>query len=192
MRFDDLPFRRLVLCSALLFLLVVPAAAQSTQSVDLPGTSVIDIKGFKFPGRISGLGRNKKTTYNVPGAGFSVSYGEPGDTWADIYIYDREMDLPMSSANPLAKNELQAALRDVQTSVKLGIYQRADLVEVSTSGAFARAQVAITQNQQNRDSFLFVTARNGNFVKIRLTTGSDAHSKERAQRFLEDYSRVLQ
>jgi hypothetical protein len=182
MRFDDLPFRRLVLCSALLFLLVVPAAAQSTQSVDLPGTSVIDIKGFKFPGRISGLGRNKKTTYNVPGAGFSVSYGEPGDTWADIYIYDREMDLPMSSA----------ALRDVQTSVKLGIYQRADLVEVSTSGAFARAQVAITQNQQNRDSFLFVTARNGNFVKIRLTTGSDAHSKERAQRFLEDYSRVLQ
>ena len=55
---------------------------------------------------------------------------------------------------------------------------------------FAKAHVAITQKGKTRDSFVFVTIRRGNFVKIRLTTAAD-NPDQLANRFASEYARLL-
>jgi hypothetical protein len=179
------------LCAVLLSLSSNHAVAQPVRSALSPEIEIVDIEGFGFPRHIAGMLRNQKIDYKVPGLGFSVFYGRPGDTWADIYIYDKRLDLTSGSPLHLARKELESAIGDVEEHVKMGNYQSAVIQGQSTSGLFAKAHVKIKQNGKERDSFVFITVNKGKFVKIRLTSSAGAAADRIAQNFLSEYNRVL-
>jgi hypothetical protein len=135
--------------------------------------------------------RQSKVDYKAPGLGFSVTYVDPGRSWADIYIYDKQLNLPSGPALPLAKEELEVALGDVETAVKSGIYQNAKVIGRSTSGVFAKGDLRITQGGTQRASSVFVTLHQGKFVKIRVTTNVDAASSRIAQSIASEYEQIL-
>lgn len=179
------------LCVALTLLPGGQALAQPVKTLLPSDKEVVEIEGFGFPKQIAGLPRGVKVDYRSPGLGFSVLYGKPGETWADIYVYDKLLDLRSGSPITHAREELEAALGDVKTHVELGNYQRASIKDRSTSGSFAKAHLTIVQGGQERQSFVFITVHKGNFVKIRLTSNLGADARSLADRFLEGYRRAL-
>ena len=162
---------RLGLCAALLALVPAGAFAQPVQSPIPFDAKVVQIGSFPFPRKIAGLSRTSKTDYRSAGWGFSVRYTGIDDTWADIYIYDREQDLASGSALAHAKAELASTLADIDADVSRGSYESAKIVDQSEDGAFAKAHLKIAQAGKTRDTYLFITVRHENFVKIRLTSG---------------------
>ncbi|MBB3020506.1 hypothetical protein FHR70_003592 [Microvirga lupini] len=163
------------------------AIAETTKS-PIPG-HVKQIDGYPFPGEIAGLRRGQKSDYGTPGLGFSVRYEKPGETWADIFIYDLGETQNFTDSRK-ASDQRDTALGDIDRAVSSGSYQMAKLIAKKESAPFAKAHVAITQNGKTRDSFVFVTIHKGNFVKIRLTTTADNPGRL-ADRFASDYSRLL-
>ncbi len=176
------------LCAVVL-VITLPAHAHPVRSAISAETEVARIEGYDFPRQLAGFQRNGKTDYRIPGAGFSVSYGVPGETWFDIYVYDRQLDLPSGPALQLAKKELETAIDDVHASIKAGGYQSVILLGQSTSGPFAKANLKITQGGRERNSAILVTVNNGNFIKIRLTSTGDVDRL--AQDLANEYSRFL-
>ena len=87
-------------------------------------------------------------------------------------------------------DQRDAALKDIDSTVSSGSYQNAALIAKTEAASFAKAHVAITQNSKTRDSYVFVTVRKGNFVKIRLTTAAD-NPDRLADRFASAYTRLL-
>jgi hypothetical protein len=175
--------------TALLLAFAPPARAQPVRSAISPDIEVAKFEGFNFPKRLAGLQRNWKIDYRMPGAGFSVSYGVPGETWADIYVYDRGINLPSGSELSLARKELESAIDDVHAAIRAGNYQSVVLQNRSTFGSFAKADLMVSQGGQERNSVILVTVRRGGFLKIRLTSTGDA--SRIAQNFAEEYNHFL-
>jgi hypothetical protein len=182
---------RLGLCAALLALVPAGAFAQPVQSPIPFDAKVVQIGSFPFPRKIAGLSRTLKTDYRSAGWGFSVRYTGIDDTWANIYIYDREQDLASGSALAHAKAELASTLGDIEAGVSRGSYESAKVVDQSEDGAFAKAHLKIAQAGKTRDTYVFITVRHENFVKIRLTSGDRKYADRIAQGFLTEYSEVL-
>jgi len=180
----------LLLCVALPTGLSGQALAQARTPLP-PGQEVVEIEGFAFPSRIAGLPRSMKADYGSPDLGFSVRYGTSQETWADIYVYDKGLDLSSGAPLTLARQEVEAAIEDVRTLVEQGHYQRATANGRSSSGSFAAAHLTIVQGGQARDSFVFVTVHKGRFVKIRVTTSLGNGAQPLAHRFVEEYGRTL-
>jgi hypothetical protein len=181
----------LCLCAAPLSLVATHALAQPIQSTLPPEVKVVQIGSFPFPRKIAGLSRTLKTDYRSAGWGFSVRYTGIDDTWADIYIYDREQDLASGSALAHAKAELASTLADIDAGVSRGSYRSAEIVDRSEDGAFAKAHLTVVRAGATRYSYVFITVHKGNFVKIRLTSGDRRNADAIASRFLKEYSRVL-
>ncbi len=182
---------RLGLCAALLMLVPAGAFAQPIQSPIPPDAKVVQIGSFPFPRKIAGLSRTLKTDYRSAGWGFSVRYTGIDDTWADIYIYDREQDLASGSALAHAEAELASTLADIDAGVSRGSYESAKVVDRSQDETFAKARLKIAQAGKTRDSYVFITVRHENFVKIRLTSGDRKYADRIAQGFLEEYRQLL-
>ncbi|MGO4385907.1 hypothetical protein AB4Y85_00055 [Microvirga sp. 2YAF29] len=147
------------------------------------------IDGYPFPRQLAGLPRLEKTDYHNAPLGFSVRYGN-AQTWADIYVYNHDKKLTSATARADAISERDSALEDISANVASGSYDDAKLINKSTAGGFTTAHLAITQRQQTRDSYVFVTVRNANFVKIRLTT-NQRNADKFADEFLKEYAKLL-
>ncbi len=180
-------FLSLYIALTLLGALVSPTLAQPTKSA-IPAT-VTEINGYPFPPQLAGLPRLGKTDFHSSQWGFSVRYGN-SRTWADIYVYDGNKDLASAAPRKAAMNELQSALKEISSSVEAGGYDDAKLVDTSESNGFAKAHLTITQQQRTRASYVFITVRKANFVKIRLTT-SEENSDRLADKLLKDYAKLL-
>lgn len=120
-----------------------------------------------------------------------MTYAEPGKAWADIYIYDKQLDLPSGPALDFAKREVEAAVGDVNTAVQAGVYQKAKVLDRSESNSFAKARLRLTQGGNERDSFIFITVNRGKFVKIRMTAVADNSSNDTAETVLTEFERTL-
>jgi hypothetical protein len=182
---------RLCLCVALLMLVPAGAFAQPIQSPIPPDAKVVQIGSFPFPSKIAGLSRTLKTDYRSAALGFSVRYMGIDDTWADIYIYDREQNLASGSALAHAKAELASTLGDIDAGVSRGSYESAKVVDRSQDETFAKAHLKIAQAGKTRDSYVFIAVLHKNFVKIRLTSGDRKYADRIAQGFLEEYRQLL-
>jgi hypothetical protein len=167
------------------------ATAQPVRSDISPSVQSAEFEGFRFPREVARMPRRYKVDYRMPGLGFSVMYGTPGDTWADIYVYDKQADLAAGSPNKLSREELDVALGDVQEQVKMGLYEKAALQSQSVSGSFARAHLKIAQGGREYHSFVFITVHNGKFVKIRLTSNLGPDADLIAKEFVAAYGSLL-
>ncbi|PVE25242.1 hypothetical protein DC522_06855 [Microvirga sp. KLBC 81] len=151
---------------------------------------VTQIDGYPFPAKIAGLPRRQRTDYNEAGLGFSVRYEVPGETWADIFIYDLSEDLTSAEAQQAAADQREIALSDIQTAVSAGSYQEAKVIAKSEAVPYAMAHLTITQKGKTRNSYVFITVSRKNFVKIRYTT-SAPNADQMADKFAAEYARLL-
>ncbi|HZB63376.1 MAG TPA: hypothetical protein VE423_11985 [Microvirga sp.] len=183
--------RRLAPYALLLAALTAQASAEPTSSALPAEARTIAIGSYIFPRIVGDMSRISKTDYNSDGLGFSVRYRREDDTWADVYIYDRSRNLRSGSALSHARSELVSALEAIDEGVSRGDYERADILDRSVSGAFAKAHLTVVRAGATRYSYVFITVHKGNFVKIRLTSGDRRNADAIASRFLKEYSRVL-
>jgi hypothetical protein len=186
-------FKRFV-CSLSLYLTVTACCAFGTSAIAQPTKSpisseVTEINGYPFPQKLASLSRFEKTDYHSAKWGFSVRYGDP-QAWADIYIYNGARNLASGNARKEAASELEAALAEIAYSVSSGGYEDAKLIEKSETNGFAKAHLTITQRQQARDSYVFITVHKMNLVKIRVTT-SKKNPDQFADKLLTEYAKLL-
>lgn len=167
---------------------VSQAAADPTRS-PIPA-QVSQVDGYPFPPKVAGLLRGQKTDYNSPGLGFSVRYEVPGQTWADIFIYDLGQDLTSEDTRQLSADQREIALGDIKMAVSAGSYQEAKVIAKADTPLYAQAHLTITQRGVTRDSFVFVTVNRKNFVKIRYTTSAN-NADQMADQFATEYAHQL-
>ena len=176
------------LCLVLVPASLSQAAADPTRS-PIPA-QVSQIDGYPFPAKIAGLSRGQKTDYTSPGLGFSVRYEIPGESWADIFIYDLGQNLVSEDAHQISADPREIALGDIRNAVLAGSYQDAKLIAKADTGLYAKAHLTITQRGVTRDSFVFVMVDKKNFVKIRYTT-SAKNADQMADQFAMEYAGQL-
>lgn len=167
---------------------VSQAVAEPTRS-PIPA-HVTQIDGYPFPAKIAGLPRRQRTDYNEAGMGFSVRYEIPGETWADVFIYDLGEDLTSVEAHQAAADQREIALGDIQTAVSAGSYQEAKVIAKTETAPYATAHLRITQKGKTRNSYVFITVSKKSFVKIRYTT-SAPDADQMAGKFAVEYARLL-
>ena len=164
------------------------STAETTKS-SIPA-QVKQIDGYPFPADIAGFRRGQKADYNTAGLGFSVRYERSNSTWADIYIYDLGQNLKSADTRKASADQRDSALGDIDQAVSAGSYQSAKLIAKTEGPPFAKARLAITQKGTTRDSYVFVTVRKGNYVKIRLTSAAE-NADQLASRFASEFVRLL-
>ncbi|KLK89773.1 hypothetical protein AA309_29495 [Microvirga vignae] len=167
---------------------VSQAIAEPTRS-PIPA-HVTQIEGYPFPGKIAELPRRQRTDYSEAGMGFSVRYEIPGETWADIFIYDPGEDLTSAEPHQAAADQREIALGDIRTAVSTGSYQEAKVIAKAETAPYALAHLTITQKGKTRDSYVFITVSKKNFVKIRYTTTAP-DADQMAAKFAMEYARLL-
>lgn len=168
---------------------VSKASANPTES-RIP-EQVTQIAGYPFPKQVAGLSRMGKTDYNNPGLGFSIGYAKQSEAWADIYVYDLGKDLTAASQAAEVKDQLRMALGDTAYAVSAGAYEDAKVIAKAETDVFAKAHLTITQKRKTRHSYVFITVRGKNFVKIRFTASTSENPDQLADRFIAEYTRLL-
>src|SRR3954467_2026886 len=91
-----------------------PASKTVAQAArHLPSTSQAassSIHESDFPPRIGGMAKAGTQGYGVPELGFSVRYVSPDKvSWADIYIYDKGLDLGSTAPAGHVDNEIRSS-----------------------------------------------------------------------------------
>lgn len=172
---------RIALLAALAFagLPSLPALAQAPNQRDSADTI---IEGFAFPPSIAGLVRGEPTTYTQRGYGFSMRYASRPESWADIYIYDKELDLSSPSQAAL-KAEMTQVLYAILATQERGSYDEAKVRSATLEKNLASARLTVKSNGSEHISFAFLTIAHGKFVKIRFSTRDMKTGQKRADAF---------
>jgi hypothetical protein len=144
------------------------------------GDQVID--GYPFPLSIAGLVRGPNTTYSVPGYGFSVRYRSGRESWADIYIYDKQLRLDPAPKDAL-KAEMVQVLREILLAQEHGSYDKAKLEAATLQKNLASARLSVTADGGEHLSFAFLTIAHGKFLKIRYSTRDKKAGGKAAEAF---------
>ncbi len=155
----------------------------------------------KFPSGISGMDLTEITDFEKrrSGLGVGLSY-RADDMRADIYIYDMGMtDIPDGISSGLAEMSLKWSAMEIEEQGRRRIY--ASLKELDgprvmklKSSEFLCKRYSFIEAGLQKESFLLLTCRGGNFIKIRLTysTVSDSDVKAGAQDFLDSVAGIIE
>jgi hypothetical protein len=175
----------------LLFLVVPARAAESFHS---------DALGVTFPGDLGGLPLVTVTDYEKQQAGLGIGLSYRGDAAkADIYVYNAGMpSVPAGVKSKVMVDHFYAVSNDVVEMERRGRYQNVQVLipqEETLIGKvkFLHAQMRFTQDGIPRESHVFLTGMNGQFVKVRFTfPEAQKEAAEKIQRdFFEQLGRVL-
>lgn len=165
-------------------------AAKHHPSINQTASSAIHESDF--PTRIAGMARVGMQEYGVPELGFSVRYVSPDKvSWADIYIYDKGLDLGSAASASHADNEIRSSLGDVKTLVERGVYKDASYGPIAREGKFATVHIRADIHNRRTASILAMAVHNSKFVKLRLSTPDGPKSLAVQSSFLNALSREL-
>ncbi len=172
------------------FLLLIPlnisATAQETNKQASKQAYHDTTTGIKFPGQLGSLSYIKKQEYPNPALGISVRYALGKDVKADIYIYNlHTKNIGNNKITSPVINQLAQAVDDVYTVQKQGLYE--DVKPYPDTGKlkfnfkkikdkhFTWTALTYRQkgpqetNRKTRRSFIYLTSKNNQFIKIRYT-----------------------
>ncbi|MBF9234153.1 hypothetical protein [Microvirga alba] len=166
------------------------AAPSSAQDAPRDTGSGVVIEGFPFPASIGDLTRGGTTTYRQSGSGFSVSYQAKAFSWADIYVYDKDLNLAAPAKDELAR-EMYVVLQAILLAKDLGKYDAVKVDAASVRDNVASARMTVTSRGTNHASFAFLTIAHGKFVKIRFSTTDRKDGQRRAEAFRNAYFQQL-
>jgi hypothetical protein len=141
-----------------------------------------------FPARAGGLARITRVDYEAraPGLGFSIRYAD-GTRKADVYIYDKGMVL-RDGDRAVFEDERDHAVGDIELLAQRGNYEEAEILARATrpllGTPFATARARIVDRGVGLDSFVYVTIRNGKFLKVRYSAPARPDTQARADAFV--------
>jgi hypothetical protein len=170
---------------------VPPAPAASAPAAILRPLQIADL-----PAELGGLARGKTKTYETPGQGVSVAYAGTGME-ATVSLYDAGIkNLPEELGAPVVVREFQDSLNEIQVWIQAGwardVQMRESYVlENSGQPQFLCAELEIAAKSGLRDSYLFLTSHQGQFVKVRMTGAAEKNTKARAVGFAQALGRIL-
>ena len=186
------------MCAAwtVLFALVFGAAATA------PAFGIASVNGFglRAPEEIEGFSLDDSTNFEKirPGDGYGLDYSQFG--WKlDVFIYDlKRAAIPEDPKSAIVRAEFERARADAFLAQPRGLYAQVYLRRNFTieDGAkrtcFQCAAFHLTRDgAKPQDGFLCVTSWNNKFVKLRLTTLSDASAENSARKYVNDWIPVL-
>ena len=179
-----MPFRfRLWTLLALLSLVSWATLAPPGAHAQAQRDSSAVIAGLPFPDKVAGLVRGPTTTYPQAGYGFSVRYTGGRQSWADVYLYDKALDLTAPSKDAL-KIEMSAVLREILMVADARGVRNDTKVEATTlDGSMASARLRIGSDKAQILSFAFLTIAHGKFLKIRFSTRDLRTGRKQAETF---------
>lgn len=149
------------------------------------------IHGAPFPARVGSFVRQNFRDYESEsvGLGQSIGYKREDGTTATIYIFDLQMpNVPNNILDPIVRDQFSQAISDVFQ------FHRGDKVELqyerikkARNGApeFLFAAFKIVSELTSKMSYIFLTARNGKFVKVRVSNTANLSDDNLTQHFFE-------
>ena len=156
--------------------------------------------GITAPRKISTFirGKAKDLEAENPGFGVSIPYSTSGRLKATVYIYDLGASMiPEGPMSTLVRDHFDQTIEEVSTAVSQGMYESTRTKKIYLTGAaesghdFLCAEIEIRENGSLLDSYIFVTGRNGKFVKIRITAPAAEQATKAARDFADKFARVL-
>lgn len=191
--------RALLALAALFALLGWSVDLQAQAPATRPPAGDLVLRGITFPENLAGFDRGDTRSFEQqsPGLGQSVAYHrtQPRLT-ATAFVYDKGLQLVPADAERLAAAERDEATHDVEAAGRQGLYQRTERLEAGQMPGpdggppQAFASFRLVREGAPQDSYLFVTVRRGNFVKVRVTGPSDPGTREAATAFAAEVARL--
>lgn len=110
-----------------------------------------------------------------------MDYSQSG--WKlDVFIYDlKRAAIPEDPKSAIVRAEFERARADAFLAQPRGLYAQ----------VYLRRNFTIKDGAKPQDGFLCVTSWNNKFVKLRLTTLSDASAENSARKYVNDWIPVL-
>jgi hypothetical protein len=164
------------------------------------GIASVNVFGLRAPEEIDGFTLNDSTNFEKarPGDGYGLDYSQSG--WKlDVFIYDlKRAAIPEDVKTAIVKAEFERSRAEAFMAQPRGLYAQVYLRRNFTieDGAkrtrFQCAAFHLTRDgSKPQDGYLCLTAWNNKFVKLRLTTLSDANTEAPARKFVSDWIPVL-
>jgi hypothetical protein len=156
--------------------------------------------GLRAPREISGFRLNDATNFEriKPGDGYGLDYSQP-DWKLDVFVYDRRrVFIPDDVGSAVVGAEFERAQADTFAIQPNGLYAEVRLKRnftVEDDDKRARFRCAafdlVRDGAKPQDGYLCVTAWNGRFVRLRLTTQSAVDSEAQARRYVKAWIPLL-
>lgn len=135
------------------------------------------IHGVPLPAKVGPFVRARQVRNyesDCVGLGQSIAYKREDGPTATIYIYDLSIpNVPSSIADPIVvnqfSNEIGVLFQFHRGNNKVKLWERSVLEGRNGAPDFLFAALQIVSESAYNISFLFLTTRNGKFVKIRVT-----------------------
>jgi hypothetical protein len=155
----------------------------------------------RFPSRISLMELTNITFFEEknPGLGTGLSY-RGDDIKADVYIYDMNFSrIPDGVSSEFAKINFKWSNMEIEELGRRGVYAR--LKELGSDGVkkisdtdYLCKKFSYVEEGSSKESFLYLTCRSGNFIKIRLTYNTVPREElgNSPTEFMETVSKLLQ
>lgn len=190
--------RLLAAALAGLALLSTPSGAVHRDAIQAAEADLV-VAGLSFPQNIGKFVRGNTRDFESdnPGLGSSVAYHRPGVT-TTVYVYDRQLtNIPDGPRSNPVRTELDSALEEIAELVRRGNYQSwkprqtGEFRSASPGSGFRFAVLTIRRDGRVTDSYVFVTALAGKFVKVRITAAAGTFGLEDAKRFVTALAKAL-
>jgi len=167
----------------------------------LPAHAAV-IGGIDFPSTLGGFELGTITDYEKlnPGAGVSLSYNIPG-VKAEVYVYNSSQhNIPEGIDSSVIRKEFSAVSDHIQKAypdTQILVLEERLLVDgiPILHSVFGYVEMK-PGSREIKESHLYLTARKGNLIKVRVTysySGSDnqGHSRRMQTEFIESLFRVV-
>jgi hypothetical protein len=150
--------------------------------------------GFEFPRRIGSYTFQNQVRYNRVSAGYGVNYVENAGARATIIVYDMNFtDIQDGLTDPRVLEEFRKIQEGLDGMIPQGAYRSVSRNDSMPTLSKAWLQVnhdLVDRNGVRLQTYSFIRGQNRKFVKIRVTTPSQA-SYSRLPSFLLGVSRAI-
>lgn len=192
--------KKIFICAACAFLLVQVSHAEEAYRDQSTG--------IVFPEKIGSLKFQERHEYKESGLGYKLRYQDERLFKVDIYIYDKTyQDIGSGIESEKVKAEFNEVLMVIRYMEKIGKYQ--DVKELKRTEKqyghggvrflWARYQYKQTPGKDvlyhgERVSDTFLTAKNGKFIKVRLTLNKEQlrERKKDIQEFMKQLANLFE
>lgn len=159
-----------------------------------------EVAGYKVPDNLATMEYVSSHDYEKtePGLGQSLRYESESGMWANVYFYDlSQPSIPDGITSKITKAQFQQAIGDVKQHSEYRNVKVEKAEETIEAQGIAWLWAGFTYDndkaKQKLASYLFVTAKDGQFIKVRFNGPIEktTQTRQTARTFVSQLSRVL-
>lgn len=191
--------RMRVLFSRLIYMLMISVGGGDVVAQDKAQQPSVIISGVKFETSIGPfeLGNVINNESRGPGLGRTIAYHGGSYGEATVYVYDLQLtDIPDRSMSAIVRTEFDRATHDVfrvaqHTGSEAKLLKRYGTGSPDRGHEFLCAEFQLIKDGISKRSFLYLTAANNNFVKIRISLPDKKYASKIARSFADQVASSL-